>query len=136
MTVPDAVLAHITSPTPGVGLGWARVASEVAKEILPSSILRIWIFSPIRKEGREWGTAVLTQAADENRYRVFTGRYVLETRGRRKGQYKAEVREVGLGPMEVVGDVIRGVQDRAGDGEPPVEIEPKIWYTNDDEPSS
>jgi hypothetical protein len=53
---------------------------------------------------------------------------MLIVRGRERGQGKVAVEEVGEGPKAVVSEVIRGVQERAGETEPPVEISPELWY--------
>jgi hypothetical protein len=53
---------------------------------------------------------------------------MLIVRGRERGQGKVAVEEVGEGPKAVVSQVIRGVRQRAGETEPPVEISPELWY--------
>ena len=132
-----AVVAEAVRPTPGLGLGWMRVAEALRKSVEPSAIAHIWIFAPLKRDGREWGTAVVASAMGEGRYGVFTAQYMLVTRGRRRDQGRVDVREVGEGPDEVVHDVIRGVQDRAGEGEPPIEIARDLWFqAADDEPAA
>ncbi len=122
--------------TPGLGLGWTRLAAAVAEQIPPAEIARIWLFLPVRRNEREWGTAVIARRTGDARYRVYTGRYMLVARGRERGQGRLLVEDVGESPEEVVADVIRGVQDRAGEAEPPVEIEPALWYPDHDEPAA
>ena len=53
---------------------------------------------------------------------------MLVVRGREKGQGKVAVEEVGEGPESVVPQLIEGVQDRAGEAEPPVEIGVDLWF--------
>ncbi|MCZ6916384.1 MAG: hypothetical protein O7I93_06390 [Gemmatimonadetes bacterium] len=137
MTSPQPILAGASTPVPGLGVGWSKVADAVGKQVTPDDIARIWIFPPMRRDGREWGTAVVATNADEDRFTVFTAKYMLITRGRQRGQWKVEIVEVGAGPVEVVQDVVRGVQTRAGEGEPPIEIAPKLWFSPaDDEPAA
>ena len=113
------------------------VAHAVGEVVLPEDIARIWIFPPLRRDGREWATAVIARRADDERFVVFTAKYMLKTRGRPKGQGKVEVIEVGDGPVDVVYEVVRRVQERAGEGEPPVDIAPDLWYgQDDDEPAT
>ena len=112
----------------GLGVGWTRVADSVAQSVPPEEIERIWLFPPVRKDQREWGTAVVARRVDVDRLRVYTARYMLIVRGRERGQGKVAVEEVGESPDEVVEDVIRGVQVRAGEADPPVEIPAALWY--------
>ena len=41
------------------GVGWPRLAAAVAEQIPPAEVDAVWVFSTMRHEGREWGTAVL-----------------------------------------------------------------------------
>ncbi len=137
MTSPRPIYAGASTPVPGVGVGWSKVADAVGKHVTPDDIARIWIFPPMRSDGREWGTAVVATNADVGRFTVFTAKYMLITRGRQRGQGKVEIVEVGAGPVDVVQDVVRGVQARTGEGEPPIEIAPKLWFSPaDDEPAA
>jgi hypothetical protein len=122
--------------TPGLGLGWTRLAAKVAEQIPAADIARIWLFLPVRRSEREWGTAVIARRVGAGRFRVYTGRYMLVARGRARGEGRLLVEEVGESPEEVVAEVIRGVQDRAGEAEPPIEIEPTLWYPEHDEPAA
>jgi hypothetical protein len=133
MTSPQPIFAGAMAPTPGTGPGWTKVADALEKEMASDDIVRVWIFPPMRRDGREWGTAVVATADGEDRFTVFTAKYMLLTRGRARGQGKVEVHEVGAGPVEVVQDVVRGVQARTGDGEPPIAIDPKLWFARDDD---
>ena len=114
--------------SPGLGLGWTRVAQAVAEEVSPDSIDGIWLFAPVRREWREWGTAVITCRLDSERRRIYTARYWLTIRGRERGQGRVLVEQVGESPTVVLHEVIAGVQERAGETEPPVEISPELWY--------
>lgn len=113
---------------PGLGLGWARVAEAVAARVPADAIERIWLFAPVRHEEREWGTAVVACRTETARRRVFTASYILVVRGRERGQGKVTVEEVGESPVEVLHEALAGVQERAGEPDPPVEIAPELWY--------
>jgi len=113
---------------PGLGLGWTRVATAVAEAVPPAEIERIWLFAPVRQEDREWGTAVIGRRAIGDRLRVYTARYMLVIRGRERGQGRVAVEEIGESPGGVIDEVIRGVQERAGETEPPVEVATALWY--------
>lgn len=112
----------------GIGLGWTRVAQSVAERIPRDLIDRIWLFSPVRREEREWGTAVVSCRMDDGRSRIFTASYLMVVRGRERGQGRVTIEEVGESPPDVVQDVLAGVQERAGEPEPPTEIAPEDWF--------
>ena len=116
--------------TPGQGAGWAKLAAAVREAMPPAEIERIYLFPPIKREGREWGTAVVTRKSDaqDGRLRVYTAKYMLIVRGKERGQAKVEVVEVGLTPAEVLAQVMQATSDRSGEPEPPVEIAPGAWY--------
>jgi hypothetical protein len=114
--------------SPGLGLGWGQTAQRVAEHMSPGEIDGIWLFPPVRREEREWGVAVVSRRADGERRRIYTASYMFIVRGRERGQGRVAVEEVGEGPKAVVSEVIRGVQERAGETEPPVEISPELWY--------
>ncbi len=116
----------------GTGLGWTKVAQAVAESVPTASIDRIWLFAPVRREEREWGTAVLSCRTDEERCRIYTASYLMVVRGRERGRGKVTIEEVGESPPEVVHEVIAGVQERAGEATPPAEIAPMQWFAEQD----
>jgi len=113
---------------PGQGPGWAKLAAAVEAQVPPAEIETIYVFHPIKREGKEWGTAVVTRKAGDGRLRVYTAKYMLVVRGKERGQSKIEVEEVALSPAEVLAKVMQGTVDRGGDTEPPVELGPAVWY--------
>jgi hypothetical protein len=123
---PDARVPFPVAP--GQGPGWARVAEAVAAEMPPAEIETIYLFRPIKREGREWGTAVVTRKSGDARLRVYTAKYMLVVRGKDRGQVKVEVNEVGLSPAEVLAQVMQAAADRTGDTEPPAEVGRGVWY--------
>ena len=114
--------------TPGRGPGWAKLAEAVAAELPPAEIETIYVFRPYKRDGREWGTAVVTRRGEGGRLRVYTAKYMLVVRGKERGRAKIEVEEVGLSPAEVVERVTQATADRVGDAEPPVALGPAVWY--------
>jgi hypothetical protein len=109
-------------------LGWSRVAEAVVERIPQELIDRIWTFSPVRRDEREWGTAVLSCRTDDGRSRIFTASYLVVVRGRERGQGKVTIEEVGESPPSVIDEVLAGVQERSGELEPPTEIPPDEWF--------
>lgn len=116
----------------GLGMGWSRLAQSVAEAVPRDTIDRIWLFAPVRRDEREWGTAVVSRRTDEGRSRIYTASYLMVVRGRERGRGKVTIEEVGESPPEVVHEVIAGVQERAGEPSPPVEIPPAQWFPADD----
>ena len=114
--------------TPGVGAGWLRLAGELAKVVPPAEVDNVWVFAAVRREEREWGTAVVARRADGDRVRVYTARFVQVTRGREKGQGRVTIDEVAECPRAVVYEVLKGVQERMAETDLPVEIPPSLWY--------
>jgi hypothetical protein len=117
-----------TPLVPGQGTGWAKLAAAVAAQVPPAEIETIYVFRPIKRDGKEWGTAVVTRKASDGRLRVYTGKYMLIVRGKERGQSKLEVSEVALTPAEVLAQVLQATVDRGGDSEPPVGLSPAVWY--------
>jgi len=113
---------------PGQGAGWAKLAAAVETQVPPGEIETIYVFQPIKRAGKEWGTAVVTRKSGDGRLRVYTARYMLVIRGKERGQSKIEVEEVALSPAEVLAKVMQATVDRGGDTEPPVELGPAVWY--------
>jgi hypothetical protein len=113
---------------PGQGPGWAKLAAAVEAQVPPGEIETIYVFQPVKRAGKEWGTAVVTRKSDDGRLRVYTAKYMLVVRGKERGQSKIEVEEVALSPAEVLAKVMEATVDRGGDTEPPVELGPAVWY--------
>jgi len=124
----------LAAPVVGLGMGWTRIADALAQRLPVAEVERIWVFQPVRREDREWGTAVVARRTAPGRLKIYTGSYILFVRGREKGQGRVEVDEVGESPDDVLDDVLRGVQERAGEAEPPGEVPVTAWY--DDAPTA
>ena len=127
---PDSgALFPLAGPPPGTGPGWAKVAAAVEAQVPPAEIETIYVFRPIKREGKEWGTAVITRKAADGRLRVYTAKYMLIVRGKERGQSKIDVTEVALSPAEVLAQVMQATVERGGDTEPPVELGANVWFS-------
>ena len=124
----SSAFSPLAPPQPGQGQGWAKLAATVEAHVPPPEIETIYVFQPIKRDGKEWGTAVVTRKAPDGRLRVYTGKYMLIVRGKERGQGKFEVVEVALSPAEVLAQVMQATVDRGGDAAPPVELSPAVWY--------
>ena len=107
--------------------GWARLAGAVAAVVPPAEVDGVWIFSPLRHEGREWGTAVLSRL-DGDRRRIYTARYVLAIKGKERGKFEATVQEVGSGPVAALTRLLQEAQKRVDDEQPPTPVPPESWF--------
>ena len=116
------------SGPPGVGPGWQRIARELAQQVPPEELQGLWVFPAVRKEDREWGTAIAARRAEGDRIRIYTARYMQLTRGRERGQGRVVIEEVAACTLPVLYEVLKGVQTRMAETEPPVEISPSVWY--------
>ncbi len=111
----------------GTGLGWQRLAQAVADDVPPAEVDRVWVFSPIRRGQREWGTAVLSRVDGERR-RIYTARYVLAIKGKERGRFEATVLEVGSGPVDALERLLAEAARRIDDDQPPAAVEPASWF--------
>jgi hypothetical protein len=108
--------------------GWDRLAQAVAQVVPPEEVDAVWIFSPLRRDSREWGTAVLSRVEGERR-RIYTARYVLSVKGKERGKFESTVLEVGIGPLEVLTRVLQEAQRRIDDEHPPLSVPPESWFS-------
>jgi len=109
------------------GLGWDRLAQAVAEILPPAEVDAIWVFTPLRRDAKEWGTAVLSRVDGERR-RIYTARYGLAVKGKDRGKFEASVQEVGTGPLEALERLLQEAQRRIDDEDPPVSISPETWF--------
>ena len=107
--------------------GWARLAGAVAESVPPGEVDGVWTFRPLRHEGREWGTAVLSRV-DGDRRRIYTARYMLAIKGKERGKFEATVQEVGSGPVTALAQLLQDAHKRIDDEEPPTPVEPASWF--------
>jgi hypothetical protein len=101
-----------------------RFLAAVAEQIPLDRVVELYLFQPIRQGGVESGVAVIAVDADppESRHTVFTARYRHVLKGPERGRWEVSVVAEADAPLPAVGAVVRGVQRRAGDVEPPEHI--------------
>jgi hypothetical protein len=116
------------------GTGWTRLARAVAEVVPPAEVDGVWLFSPLRHEQREWGTAVLSRL-DGDRRRIYTARYVLAVKGKERGKFESSVLEVGSGPLEALAQLLQEAQKRIDDEHPPQPVSPNDWFSDPDGPA-
>ena len=74
--------------------------------------------APLRRDGREWGTAVLSRV-DGDRRRIYTARYMLAIKGKERGKFERAVDEVGSGPSRRSTELLQDAHRRIDDEQPP-----------------
>ncbi|MBA3495909.1 MAG: hypothetical protein H0T86_02255 [Gemmatimonadales bacterium] len=109
------------------GDGWPRLAAAVAERIPPAEVDGVWLFTTLRHEGREWGTAVLSRV-DGDRRRIYTARYMLQVKGKSRGQFEASVEEVGSGPVAALDRLLVDARRRIDDEQPALPVPPDEWF--------
>ena len=111
------------------GSGWERLASAVAGTLPPAEIEAVWLFRTLRREGTEWGTALVSRVdgAAHERRRIYTARFLHVLKGKDRGKFEWAVEEVGSGPVETVGEIIAGVHRRMDDDDPRL-VPPDDWF--------
>jgi hypothetical protein len=107
--------------------GWGRLAGAVAALLPADEVDGVWTFTPLRRDGNEWGTAVLSRR-DGDRRRIYTARYVLAIKGKERGKFAASVQEVGSGPVAALARLLQDARKRIDDEEPPTPVPPESWF--------
>jgi hypothetical protein len=121
MTIPGARV-------PAAGdTGWDRLARAVSEILPPQEVDGVWAFTPVRRDTREWGTAVVSRVQGDRR-RIYTARYVLDIKGKTRGKFESFVQEVGSGPVDALARVLQEAQRRVDDEHPPAAVPPEIWF--------
>ena len=111
------------------GSGWGRLAEQVAGQIPVAEIDGVWQFRTIRRDGREFGTAILARIEGDaqERRRIYTARFMHILKGKERGKFEAFLEEVGSGPVETLGDLLAGVRKRLEDEDPrPIPVDE--WF--------
>ena len=111
------------------GSGWGRLAEQVAGLLPVHEIDGVWQFRTIKRDGREFGTALLSRIEGEGRERrrIYTARFMLILKGKERGKFEADLEEVGSGPVETLGDLLAGVRKRLEDEDPrPIPVDE--WF--------
>jgi hypothetical protein len=111
----------------GTGSGWERLALEVRATLPVAEVDRIWVFPVVRREGQDFGTAILSRV-DGVRRRIYTARFVLTVKGKKRGQFTWGMDEVGSGPLEALDELLALVPRRSDEEEPPAPADVAAWF--------
>lgn len=121
----------LTPLPPGTGPGWDQLAAAVLATIPAAEIDGIWVFRVVRSGEHDWGTAVVSRVEGDRR-RIYTARFTLAVKGRRRGAFQASVEEVGSGPLEALEELLALVPHRADEDDPLVPVELSHWLPRPD----
>lgn len=124
----------LTSATTGEGVvpGWERLALALRDAVPVTEIDRMWAFRVVRREGQDFGTVILSRVDGERR-RIYTARFALTVKGKKRGQFEWFLDEVGSGPLEALDELLALVPKRSDEEEPPAPVDPGTWFPPQDE---
>lgn len=119
----------LTEPAvgPGKGPGWEKLTAELRNALPVLEIDRVWAFRVVRRDGCDFGTAILSRVAGDRRT-IYTAAFTLQVKGKKRGAFEWRLDEVGSGPLEALDELLALVPKRADDEEPPHPIEPAAWF--------
>jgi hypothetical protein len=112
---------------PGIGPAWERLADALKAGMPVGEIDRIWAFRVVRREGRDFGTAILSRV-DGDRRRIYTARFTHTVKGKKRGQFESALEEVGTGPLEALDELLALVPKRSDEEEPPAPVPLDAWF--------
>ncbi len=115
------------STGPGEGERWERLAGWLREQLPVDEVDGIWVFRVVRRDQREFGTAVLSLVSGDRR-RIVTARYVATIKGRERGGFTTQLENVGSGPLEALHELLAMVPIRADDEDPPAAVDPLTWF--------
>ena len=121
----------------GSGSGWSQLAAALRETIPVAEVDRIWAFRVVRRDGQDFGTAILSRV-DGVRRRISTARVILTVKGKKRGQFTWSHEEVGSGPIEALDELLALVPRRSDEEEPPASVDPSAWFPpeSDDAPAA
>ena len=128
--MPDFVLAP---SGPGIGPGWDQLAGALREVMPPAELDRIWAFRVVRREGQDFGTAIISRIEGDRR-RIYTARFALAVKGKTRGRFEWFLDEVGSGPLEALDELLALVPKRSDEEEPPAAVDPLTWFPPEPDP--
>ena len=117
----------LPSAGPGEGPHWERLALWLRDRMPVDAIDGVWVFRVLRRDAREFGTAVISRIAGDRRV-IYTATYTATIKGKQRGGFEPQLTEVGSGPIEALQELLALVPVRADDEEPPVPVQVALWF--------
>jgi hypothetical protein len=109
------------------GEGLARLLDLVAGQMPKADVEEVWAFPPLRREGREYGVAVIARRLEGGRRAVYRARYVLHVKGQERGRALLDMEETAEAPAELLPQVIEGVRRRADEAGEAELVDLAVW---------
>lgn len=103
----------------------------MAQHVSLAALDGLWVFRPLRIDKKEWGTAILALIEDDH-YRILTAQYAHTIKGRDRGAFTCEIRDVGSGPLAALDELIAAVPKRT-DEDPPVRVPLDTWFAEEED---
>ena len=120
---------------PGEGPGWERLAQALRETLPVAELDRIWAFRVVRRQGQDFGTAILSRVEGDRR-RIYTAGFGLMVKGKQRGRFEWALEEVGSGPLEALEELLALVPKRSDEEEPPAPVDPGSWFPPPASPDS
>src|ERR1019366_71020 len=125
--VSGAMLTSLAPPGPGESPHWERLAAWLREQVPVDGVDGVWVFRVLRRDQREFGTAVLSRI-DGGRRRIYTATYVAQVKGKQRGSFEPHLDEVGSGPLEALQELLALGPVRADNEEPPTPVDVALWF--------
>ena len=124
------MLIPLAPSVPGDTPQWQKLAAWIREQMSVNEIDGVWVFRVLRRDQKEFGTAVLSRIDGERRH-ILTATYTATIKGKQRGGFETELQEVGSGPIEALQELLALVPVRAEDEEPPVAVDVLRWFPPD-----
>ncbi|MDO8666734.1 MAG: hypothetical protein Q7J79_08990 [Gemmatimonadales bacterium] len=108
-----------------------RLLAAIAEQMPRDEVDAVWVFPGVRREGREYGVAVVSRVAGGGRRRVYRARYTVNLKGQERGKTALELDETAETPAALVPEVIEGVRRRADEAGEAELIDLTEWKSGD-----
>jgi pyruvate/2-oxoglutarate dehydrogenase complex dihydrolipoamide acyltransferase (E2) component len=113
------------------GEGLARLLDLVAERMPKAEVEEVWAFPGVRREGREYGVAVITRRGAGDRRAVYRARYVLVLTGQDRGRATLAIEETAEAPAALLPQVLDGVRRRADEAGEAERVDLTAWQAHD-----
>ena len=70
---------------------------------------------------------------DGDRRRIYTARFTLTVKGKKRGAFEWVLDEVGSGPLTALDELLALVPKRSDEEEPPIPVETVAWFPPEDD---
>jgi pyruvate/2-oxoglutarate dehydrogenase complex dihydrolipoamide acyltransferase (E2) component len=129
---------NMTDPSPAAtasaemyGEGLARLLDLVAERMPRAEVAAVWAFPGVRREGREYGVAVIERRLEGERRLVYRGRYVHQLKGQDRGKVIVHLEETAEALPQTLQRVLEGVRQRADEAGDALPVDLAPWRGDD-----